>query len=315
MAEIAGLVIGSVSLVALFQTCSHAYQKIDVISRYSTDYELLLIKFDLLRTRFELWGETLGLDGSTEAGVADCQAALINNWDRVSKTVGESLVATEFLLQDQKNLEKKYGLKPEVVGPSNAVATTQALAPAGTAGQSSQPANPSRTFAEIRESIKTKMRLRSKQKTVGQVFTWVIKRRDDFRSLVDELSFLVTNLEKVSEHIGAIKRQKGLLETRLQSVQDPGAISLLEEALSSATPTETSQSGSKDDHQPAHRAYISEYIRASVSDRAKQINGPAGFAAGEQPNFAAKYIEPTAKKDSRQINGPVSADALSRFWD
>lgn len=47
MSEIAGLIFGGVSLIALFQTCFDGYDKIKLAGNYGRGYERIVIKFDL----------------------------------------------------------------------------------------------------------------------------------------------------------------------------------------------------------------------------------------------------------------------------
>lgn len=116
-------------------------------------------------------------------------------------------------------------------------------------------------------------------------------KQEEFGALVNELSFTVKNLEKVSAQLSVFNSQKALLKHQLQDVRNPESVLLLEEAATSPIPDST------------------WHIRSLATEKAHQMNGEVGFDLDTQSNFG-RCTEPTAKDEATQINGAVSADAL-----
>lgn len=52
MAEVAGLIIGSVALTGLFSNCVDTFQRIQRGRNFGNDYETSLIKLDVIKFRF-----------------------------------------------------------------------------------------------------------------------------------------------------------------------------------------------------------------------------------------------------------------------
>ncbi|KAK0704277.1 prion-inhibition and propagation, helo domain-containing protein, partial [Apiosordaria backusii] len=105
----------AVGLVTLFGTCVEGYNKIQLMRTSDHDYDFLVTKFELVKTRFELWGQTIGLQtkrySSDESVTMVSDKTLCANWDGVSATVGSSLISIREIFDDRDSLEEKYGLK------------------------------------------------------------------------------------------------------------------------------------------------------------------------------------------------------------
>lgn len=297
MAEIAGLVIGGVSLVTLFDTCLSGYDKIELARNYGRDYERLVVKFELLRTRFYLWGQAMGLEQAPNsaqglAEITESQIALCTNWNSVKETVGNSLVAIQGLLQDLSKLEKSYGL---VRISDSKVASAEA----SESQMVMRDRQKSSALSEVFESLSVRSRSWQKESSPRKKFLWAIRDREEFQELINELLVFVENLEAVSNLIGALRLQKSLVQRRVQSVTSLEGVSLLNAATAEEIEPRREQPGS-----------MTEFIRAVVSNRALQINGDVGFSSLQSQAGRGKHVKPAARDDAKQINGAVSADAF-----
>ncbi|OAA53449.1 hypothetical protein SPI_09377 [Niveomyces insectorum RCEF 264] len=333
MAELAGLVIGGVSLITLFQSCSDACAKIELAVRYGRDYEHLVVQFDLVRTRLFLWGQTLGLDPASSspedaADATEAQDALCAHWDSVHTTIGNALVAIRELVGDQRKLEKIYDLKRLPPPPT---ANRAAPLPSATVDgplhddmdmvstPSSSWTAPRTALDELQAAFRVRARRRQSQGSLALKSLWAIRGRNKFAALIRDLSFWVVHLEKVSEQLGVLHRQRALFQARLQAVHSPESVLLLDAAIKWPGGGQPRQRPQNHGHGPENVSHTGsraapEYIRSTVHDRARQINGDVGLppGGGGQAGFA-RYVDATARDDATQINGNISMDAFRSF--
>jgi hypothetical protein len=59
--EPVSLSIGAVALASLFSSCVECFDYIDAAHSFGLDYELLVTKLEVEKTRFLIWGDTVGL--------------------------------------------------------------------------------------------------------------------------------------------------------------------------------------------------------------------------------------------------------------
>ncbi|KAK4177292.1 prion-inhibition and propagation-domain-containing protein [Triangularia setosa] len=196
MAEVAGLVVGAVGLVTLFGTCVEGYNKIQLMRTSERDCDFLISKFDLVKIRFELWGQTVGLEASRYSRAEPpmiSDKTLCTNWHDIKDTVGPSLISMGKIFNDRGRLEDKYGLK----------------AVSGFQVASSVRVHRSSTFPFLKCSRSFCGKEQQRRWTVGEKVTWAIRGRQGFECLIDQLESLVRNLEKVADYLGALERQSG----------------------------------------------------------------------------------------------------------
>ena len=61
MAETAGLVLGAVALVSLFNTCADCFRLVQIGIKASLDYQKTVIEMSVLQLRFARWGEAINV--------------------------------------------------------------------------------------------------------------------------------------------------------------------------------------------------------------------------------------------------------------
>ncbi|KAI4264937.1 MAG: hypothetical protein L6R38_009753 [Xanthoria sp. 2 TBL-2021] len=101
------LFIGAIALVSVFTTCVECFEYIDATKSCGRDLELLAIKFAIEKTRFLIWGDSVGLssaDDRTRSTKLDSPLC--------RPIVEKTLNCIRLLFTDTHELTERYGLKP-----------------------------------------------------------------------------------------------------------------------------------------------------------------------------------------------------------
>ncbi|KAG9235710.1 prion-inhibition and propagation-domain-containing protein, partial [Amylocarpus encephaloides] len=100
------LTIGVVALASLFSTCIECFDYFKVGQALEEDFELLLIKLDVEKTRLLIWGNAVGvLKPEGEGRVPE-----LNNSQK-TELIGRCLESIKFLLSDTDKFQNLYGLR------------------------------------------------------------------------------------------------------------------------------------------------------------------------------------------------------------
>ncbi|KAG9032379.1 hypothetical protein FS842_004098 [Serendipita sp. 407] len=114
--EIAGLVVGAVSMVTLWNTCVQAFDAVSSGRNYGYDHEVLRVKLEVERIRLLAWGEAVGL-ANVQRQTADPSKTIDTrlNREEMRDTVLRLLGCIQHVFEDTQSLQRKYGLKQESV--------------------------------------------------------------------------------------------------------------------------------------------------------------------------------------------------------
>jgi hypothetical protein len=161
MAEAAGLAIGVIALASLFNSCVELLEYFELGKNYLYDYDLACTKVNILHKRLSIWG------GATHIQDPDHEhPALQRSVQR--DIVSKSLHTLKDILSDTDGLRRKYDLSP-VTRPSLGTPRRQ---------QSHRIAHWTRHL---------------RRRT-----TWSIRDKAKFDRFIEDISFLIENLEKVT---------------------------------------------------------------------------------------------------------------------
>ena len=116
----------SVGVATLFTTVVECFKYFKAGQAQRADYELLELEFDLIKSRMLIWGNAIGI-----GNVVDEVPPLENHPAQPPAILDRSLQAIRNLLEDQKTLRSKYGLKelPEANEPSAAMRNLPSFQP------------------------------------------------------------------------------------------------------------------------------------------------------------------------------------------
>ena len=179
MAEASGLVIGAIAMASLFSTCIDLFDRFELGRNYAYDYEMACTKMCLLKARLSDWGVSLNL------GVPGRECpTLRQHWTEEQDVVGRSLFGIKEIFENASLLAEKYKLIPERPGT---VKNVILHGPKRAESDSTEPNSP--------KSTKTRWS-QFRKRTV-----WAIHDKQKFDTFIENLSFLIENLEKVTKRI------------------------------------------------------------------------------------------------------------------
>jgi hypothetical protein len=214
--EVAGLSLAAAGLATLFSTCIDCFELIRTAKAQGRDYEILLTKLDVEKTRLLQWADGVGLLGLDERS----RNPLLNDENTVLiiERVLQSIAA---LWNDSDQLRSRYGLS-EGGGPNPDHTSINQIVLSGP------------RFSGFRISLANfwnRAALRQKRTERLTKAKWAISDRQQFRELVNDLHGFVDSLY---EFIPVIPPVRKLLvrEDMDRLPNDLGRLRLVEEACS-----------------------------------------------------------------------------------
>jgi hypothetical protein len=284
MAETAGLVFGGIALASLFTTSVECLDYITLARNHGADFELALVKVELLNCRLGIWGKSLSV-----ASPGHESPLLRDEWAHVSNTVGSSLVGIRNCFSEKSTLEKRYGLK--------AVTVEETSLSSGTTR--------TRQLQEIEAGFEIIRRRRQREIALPKKVWWAIHDNKKFDTLVANVSFFIENLERLSDRLNSTSTQERLFRETFQRLQTPSTIELLGNAERSMPSASTSQDTDKSNGGQGHR-----YVRTAIRDQGRFLMGDVGSVSGRQHHFE----DTTVSNSGKGIGGNVTPDAMEMFF-
>jgi hypothetical protein len=289
MAEPVGLVIGGLSLAALFTTCIDCLDYITLGRNHGQDYELSLVKVALLRARLDTWGKTLGIneDGEVLPALRDC-------WPQERELVGRCLMGIMTLFDDSEKLEKKYGLYP----------SQREEHPVG-----------STAFQQIEDRFRFRAKSRHKGTSTLRKTIWAVHDKKKFDSLISDIAFYMDGLEKLSERLHVLGLQQQLVIKQIREVTNVESIALLEQATtqSHASPPASTVAIEEETTADASGTGLGHlYIGTAIKDRAKVLNGNLGLQGHSLSRHTFRNTQ--ASDNAHVVQGDMSAEAGMAFF-
>lgn len=176
MAEVTGLVVGTVGLAALFQTCIELFERFELGRNHARDYQLACTKIDLLQARLSQWGEQFRVEAP---GLE--HPALRQNWTQEQEVIARSLIGIRDIFESASILAARYKLS------------------SGTIGHCSR---------DIEHKVLL-FRL-SRWTIAGKRTLWAVRDKSKLDDFIDDLSFLIDNLDKVGTRIAMSAANKSM---------------------------------------------------------------------------------------------------------
>jgi hypothetical protein len=107
MADVSGLVIGTIGLASLFTTCIELLDCFELGGNYAYDYQLACTEMCLLKARLSGWGASLNL-----GALGHEHLALRRHWTEEQDVVGRSLFGIKEIFENASLLAEKCKLTP-----------------------------------------------------------------------------------------------------------------------------------------------------------------------------------------------------------
>ncbi|KAI4178721.1 MAG: hypothetical protein LQ346_007353 [Caloplaca aetnensis] len=207
------LSIGAVALVSVFTTCVECFEYIDATKSCGRDLELLAIKFAIEKTRFLIWGESVGLSSNDDkARSTKLDSPLCR------PIVEQTLNCIRLLFTDTHELSERYGLKPS---------DSQETALAG------KPSSGFKGSSQLRVSydrFMARMQANQQQVCASQKVRWAIRDKRKFGCLVEDTRQLINGLEAITDSLEMAAIRKARIKEELDSVDDLEDLGIVAEA-------------------------------------------------------------------------------------
>lgn len=195
MAEVAGLVLGTLALIGVFEDCVEMVSQIAAAKSMGQDYEILETKLDIEKTLLLQWADRSKLFNRDQYDTRLDIPETRHMTERI-------LCCIRSLLQDSKNLQNRYGVQPAT--NDNDIKTSEALSRRLMSRfyQQSQELTLWHN-KQVSSSHGTHQAARPKEDNPRKGFAtsikikWVIRDREKFERLIRDLSDLVASLNKI----------------------------------------------------------------------------------------------------------------------
>ena len=211
----AGLVFGAIGFAAvLFSASVDCFNFVDSCRTYGRDYEMILIKLDIEKTRLLQWGYEVGLcSGDSQNGVPDLDS---------NQMVERVLNCICLLLTAADKLRSKYGMKISEVS-SSALSGDMAL----TFVSRSRLLNFIKKYADFCRHIA----LRQKRTSTSIKMAWAIRDSSRFALLVNDLREYINGLYEIAQV--SSQNQRNMIREDIEHLSaDLGTFTLVEMACS-----------------------------------------------------------------------------------
>jgi hypothetical protein len=205
------LTIGGVALASLFSTCIECFDYFKAGQALEEDFQLLLVKLDVEKTRLLIWGNAVGVLKPEDEG----RVLELNDSQKVD-LIERCLESIKFLLSDAEKLQSLYGLRSiadAVKGSRNlSILSTNSMSVFRTSYLRF-----SARFAGIQSRSALARRTR-----------WAVHDKTKFEGLVNHLKDLIDGLNQIVP----VKRetQDQIMHDDIGSILDISKLRLIESA-------------------------------------------------------------------------------------
>ncbi|KAJ9612393.1 hypothetical protein H2200_003990 [Cladophialophora chaetospira] len=303
MAEAIGLALGTVALASLFTTCVEFMEYFELSKTYEYDYNLACLKLALLKSRLNSWGEGTGL--ATLGHAEHEKDELHLKGSKEGHLIESSLQGIAGIFGNAQLLKDKYQLAPR---------KSRGVQPS-----SSEPRRNKRFLSFL--SSRNRETFTSRRSTV-----WAVRDKQKFDILIDDLDFLISNLEAVSTKVRPSPTRTMSARNESSRLPDTPVSAVLANQTARRTPAaplQTSQShsqGRTEQHQNMNTSQRYEkdghaFSIEQMQDRSHAFQGQVGAAKLDPvpQNQTATYTIGKMMNDSRAIHGAISSADLADF--
>ena len=204
MAEVAGLVIGGVSLAGLFTACVDCFEYVQLGRQFGKDYQRSLLKLDILKLKLSRWADAVNeTQGRYKVSVGS---------DKESQKVQEILGEIISIFADAEQVSKRYQTKAR---PDELVVHN-----------SSTDLEP--TLLSMHNQMQARVLKRQRRSTFAQKAGWALYDKKHFGRLIEDVTSFVDSLLELFPVIG--EQQKQLSVEDAEQMKEEPALEALEDA-------------------------------------------------------------------------------------
>ncbi|KAF3067070.1 Heterokaryon incompatibility protein s [Daldinia childiae] len=198
--EVAGLVVGGVSLAGLFTACVDCFEYIQLGRQFGKNYQTSVLKLDLLKLRLSRWADSVNHSDSRISVQSEEEI------DKVKEVLGQIIYLFE---ETEKKTGKFKGLKGDTTGM-----------PAG--------GYPDADIESLHQKMKSLALKRQRRTSFAQKASWALCEEKYFKRLIEDLEPLVKDLVEMFPVVKEQQRQLSIEEAR--ELQGERGINALQEA-------------------------------------------------------------------------------------
>ena len=204
MAEVFGIVAGSLSVAALFNNAVDCFEYIQLGRNFGTDYQTCQLRLDITRLRLSRWGTAIDIGNIPDFAVVDPST----DEARTAKRTLEQL-----LKLFRNAYTQSYDFKAEATEENLTVFDP------GT--------NTNQGIMALRTTMQALTRKRQKSTGLSKKISWALYKQKYFTRLIDDIQELLDGLEKIFPVQETYKR---LVEDEVGEVQNETSLRMLSEA-------------------------------------------------------------------------------------
>lgn len=212
-----GFTAGIVALAGLFSTCVECWEYFQSAQSLERDYALLATKLEVEKTRFLMWGNTIGV-------VTPDRRDINLDLPHVPPLVEKILNCMIVIFTDSEALVSKYGLQ------QTKPAEHDSCAPGLIAQRTTLSSN---QLSKFKLSVKQFQALFKGHQQSINLFgrtRWAIRDRGKFGILVDDLRQLIDSLRDITSSSTSSIRERKAIAEELESLPDLVALKLIRDA-------------------------------------------------------------------------------------
>lgn len=204
MAEPFGIAAGAVGVAAAFTACVDCFEYVQFGRHFGRDYQTDLLALNCSRIRLTRWGQAVDILNDPQMGRPDATAPEI-------RTVKETLFQILMLFEDSAKISRQYKLSAKT-GEDLSVLSSDAM---------------DSVFIALSNNMRELAIKRQKRSNILKITQWALYHRSEFKRLIESLSSLINNIEKI---FPAPQAQITLVRQEAAKLHDRQAIELVKSA-------------------------------------------------------------------------------------
>ena len=204
MAEAFGIVAGAVGIAAAFTACVDCFEYVQFGRHFGRDYQTDLLVLNCSRVRLTRWGQAVDVLNDPKLGRPDATALQI-------QTAKDTLCQILMLFADSAKISQQYKLNA-TAGEDLSVFSID---------------NMDSAIIALSNNMRELAIERQKSSSILKITQWALYRRSEFKSLIEGISSLIDNIEKI---FPAPQAQVTLARQEAAQFHDQRALELVESA-------------------------------------------------------------------------------------
>ena len=204
MVEAFGIVAGAVGIVVAFTACVDCFEYVQFGRHFGRDYQTDLLALNCSRIRLTRWGQVVDILNDSRMGRLDATSEQI-------QTVKNTLYQILVLFVDSTKISQQYKLNG-TTGEDLFVLFSDSM---------------DSTFVALNNKMRKLIIKRQKRSNILTITQWALYRKFEFKSLVEGISSLIDNIEKI---FFASQAQVTLVRQKVTELHDRETLELVQSA-------------------------------------------------------------------------------------